>query len=126
MSITPETEAAYGAALAKLAIVARKSGRAEVRQSWNPKRPWMTDKSGGRQADKKTLRCRQAIVETLRQFGPLSANQIYNKTQGFGDRRRRNAKDWLVTAGHIVPLVEDDRRIRRYVAANTRAREQEQ
>ena len=106
-------EQAYAAKLHQLAAAARKCPRPEVRQLWNPKRPWSVDRYGGRVADPKTIQCRAAIKSTLKRCGPLSANQIYVQTPGFGDRRQRNAKDWLVTAGEIVPLKED-RKITRY------------
>jgi len=106
-------EQAYAAKLHQLAAAARKCQRAEVRQLWNPKRRWSSDSYGGRVAGPKTIQCREAIKNTLRRCGPLSANQIYNQTPGFGERRQRNAKDWLVTAGEIMPLKED-RKIIRY------------
>lgn len=92
----------------------RKSGNPLVRQLWNPRRSWSVDKYGGRVADEKTLQCRAAIVSFLRQRGPHSANQVYTQLVGFGERRMRNAKDWLVTSGEIVPVKEENRRITRY------------
>ena len=110
-------EAQYAQQLHAMARKARRSGNPTVRQLWNPNRPWSVDRYGGRVADEKTLQCRAEIVCILRHFGPLSASQIYNQLTGFGDRRQRNAKDWLVTSGKIVPLKEGDRKITRYAVA---------
>ena len=107
-------EQQYAEGLNAIAEKARLSQNPQVRQLWNPKRTWSVDRLGGRVADAKNLRCRQAIIDTLRQHGPLSARQIYRQIPGFGYKRCQNAKDWLVTANKIVPLSEDDRRNRRY------------
>lgn len=104
----------FAALYQKKAAKCRKSGNSQVRKLWNPNRPWLSDKYGGRVADEKTLKCRAAIISTLRMYGPLSAGQIYNRVTGFGERRQRNAKDWLVTAGQILPLKEEGRKITLY------------
>ena len=107
-------EEQYATQLQRLARKARKSGNPTVCQLWNPKRKWTVDKYGGRVADEKTLQCRAEIVRILRQLGPLTANQLYNQLVGFGQRRRWSAKDYLVTAGEIVPLKEEGRKFPRY------------
>ena len=110
-------EEQYAQRLHAMARKARRSGNPTVRQLWNPNRPWSVDKYGGRVADEKTLQCRIEIVRILRQFGPLSANQLYNQLVGFGQRRKWNAKDYLVTAGEIVPLKKEGTKLTRYAVA---------
>ncbi len=93
----------YIAALYQIkAKKARKSDRAEVRQLWNPNRPWAADKYGGRLLDEKSMQCRQAILDALAKYGSLSGGKLSTLLSGYGERRRENAKTYLITSSKVV------------------------